>query len=291
METTVLHQSSSFTKLDGINTQAATPSETSVENVKHALSLGLPKLHQHPFFQKVKGKDKKIALVGGGPSVKNYIEDIKQYKNIFACGSSNDWLMENGIIPTYAAICDPDPVSTKYFTKLDTEVLYLVATCCDPKIFEHLKNHSVATWHCDSEEQRPLIQKIDPNYQAIGGGCTVGLRALSISIMLGYSNIHFFGFDSCLGVNDKHHAYEFQTDEEALGRIYDVKVGTDNFIPENAKIYRCAGYQLAQAWHFRDFYKMYYEYFNPTFFGDGLISAILTEIKEEIVKQEVEKVA
>jgi hypothetical protein len=269
-----------FTRLDLVQTHAATAIETSIENVRYNLKKGYPRFRDLPEFRKVKGPNKKIAFVGGGPSVKHYVDDIKQFRTVVACGSANDWVMQNGITPTYSIICDPDPVSINYFQHLDTETKYLIASCCDPKIFEHLKEHQIILWHCDSDEQRSELQKIDPTYDAIGGGCTVGLRAISIAIMLGYSNHHYFGYDSCLGEDDAHHAYGFSTKEEELGKIYTVKVGDDKGHDENAKAYRCAGYQLAQAYHFREFYQHFAHYFKPIFYGDGLLPATMRQINK-----------
>ena len=53
----------------------------------------------------------------------------------------------------------------------------------------------------------------------MGGGCTIGLRSISIAILLGYTNIHFFGFDSCLDTDGTGHAYSLSTEDEVLGLI------------------------------------------------------------------------
>jgi hypothetical protein len=288
MDGSVVHDQSlaPFGRLDKINTQAATSIETHLDNVLFNIKQNYPRLEKLPEFQKVKGKDKKIAIVGGGPSIEKYVDDIKQFKTIIACGSVNDWCMSNGIIPTYSVICDPDPVSINYFQKLDTETKYLIASCCDPKIFDHLKRQQVILWHCHSDEAGPKIREVEPEYCAIGGGCTVGLRSLSISIMLGYSHQHMFGFDSCLGENDKHHAYGFSSEEEGLGQIYTIKTGNDIEMHKDGKIYRCAGYQLAQAEHFRQFYSAYNQFFSPVIYGDGLIAELMTNINRDIKKQQ-----
>lgn len=272
-----------FNKLLGISTQAATPIEESLENIRYNVKQGYPRLFMLPEFQKVKGPDKPIAIIAGGPSVKRYPDDIRQFKTSIVCGSANDWAMGNGIIPTYAAICDPDPVSINYYSKLDTETKYLVASCCSPKIFEHLKGKQVVLWHCHSDEQGEEIKKLETDvpYFGIGGGCTVGLRALSISIMCGYTNTHMFGFDSCLADDDEHHAYNFSSEEEGLGKIYNIRLGDQDKMQDNGRIFKVAGYQLAQAEHFREFWLAHKEYFTPVVYGDGMIATMLASwIKE-----------
>lgn len=260
---------SAFYPLMKVNTVTATAFDDILANVKSNIKRGLPRLHQLPEFHKLKGLAKKIALVGGGPSLKYYLDDIRQYRTIFACGSVNDYLMSNNIIPTYSAICDPDPLSINYFQKLDTETKYLIASGCDGKIFDHLKDHQVVLWHCHSDDFKP--DEIEPNYQAVGGGCTIGLRAICIAMILGYNNLHFFGFDSCLGENEASHSYL----TEDVGQIYDIKVGTIEKLDKDAKLFKCAGYQLAQAEQFIDMYKRNCMYFTPTIFGNGLIAEVM----------------
>lgn len=265
-----------FHRLEGVSTTTALPSEDILKNVKENVKRNLPRLHQLPEFHKVKGHDKKIALVGGGPSLKYYLDDLRQFRTIFACGSCNDYLMENNIIPTYAGVCDPDALSINYFQKLDTEVKYLIASGVDGKVFDYLKDYQVVMWHCHSDTYNP--EEIEANYQAVGGGCTIGLRAISIAIILGYTNLHFFGFDSCMAENNASHAYT----AEDVGELYKIKVGSDSELDHSSKTFKVAGYQLAQAYHFIDFYKNQSKMFVPTFYGDGLLAAVLKNINEQV---------
>lgn len=268
-----------FHTLEGVSTTTATSVDEILDNVKKNVKRNLPRLHWLPEFHKVKGYGKRIALVGGGPSLKYYLDDLRQFKTVVACGSVNDYLMGNGIIPTYAIICDPDPLSINYFQKLDTETKYLIASGCDGKIFDHLKNQQVIMWHCHSDSYKP--DEIEPGYQAVGGGCTVGLRAISIAIILGYTNLHFFGFDSCMSDENASHAYQ----AEDVGDIYKIKVGTKTELDYESKTFNVAGYQLAQAYHFMDFYKIHNQFFTPTFYGDGLLAAILANINKQVEQQ------
>lgn len=270
-----------YHRLEQVNTATATEPSEILSNIKANIKRELPRLHQLPEFHKPKGHDKKIALIGGGPSLKHYLDDIRQFRTVFACGSCNDYLMKNGIIPTYAGICDPDPLSINYFQRLDTETKYLVASGCDGKIFDHLKDYQVVMWHCHSDTYKP--EDIEPGYQAVGGGCTIGLRAISIAIILGYTNHHFFGFDSCMADNSSDsHAYQ----AEDVGTLYDIKVGTTEELDYSSKTFKVAGYQLAQANHFIEFYKNYGKMFVPTIYGDGLLASVLQNINKESTKPE-----
>ena len=214
-------------RLNSVSTSAATPSEVTFENIRYAVTLGHRFFHEHPEFKKVKDKSQRIALVGGGPSLRDNLEELRTFDTILACGSVYDYLIDNNIIPVYAAACDPDPITANYLTKPHVDTEFLIATGCDKKVFDVLKDNKVTIWHCFSDENSKEFLRLDPNYQAIGGGCTVGLRAISIAIMLGYTNIHFFGFDSCLGDKEEHHVYPFTDESEylGLGTIYDLRIG------------------------------------------------------------------
>lgn len=263
-------------KLAQVDTLSATSSEDQLININKNLRLGLPMLNNLPQFGKIKNKP--IALVGGGPSLKNHLDDVRKFKTIIACGSVNDYLMSNGIIPTYAANCDPDPVCAKYFTKTDSETIYLFAASSAPELIKAVEGKPLVLWHCHSEEQHPGVLKIQEelgikDYYGVGGGCTVGLRSICIAMALGYVEMHFFGFDSCMAADDEnvHHAYEFATEEEnnLIEKIYRIQLGDDE--GPSGKTYYVAGYQLAQGENFKNFFCNYSDHFKPVFHGEGLL--------------------
>jgi uncharacterized Rossmann fold enzyme len=285
----------SFGPVAGVSTVTATDLPVFLDNIKKTIARKLPRLQFLPEFNKTKG-DTPIALVGGGPSLKNNLNELRKFRTIIACGSVNNYLMEQGIIPTYATACDPDPVVANYLTKNHPETKYLMASCSDDMVFEVLKERQVIIWHCHSPDQEPTIKEVDKEigtYLAICGGCTVGLRSISIAILLGYTNIHFFGFDSCLE-NDDHHVYDFSSREEdsLLGHIHSVKLGNvAGNAPIDDKVYRCVGYQLAQAEHFREFYENFHHAFNPTFHGEGLLPDLMQLIHKRVEYLQSQKAA
>jgi len=277
---------SSFRKVGGVTTVAATPSDVTFENIKKNIKLPCVRFQKLPEFKKVKGENR-IALVGGGPSVTKYIDKIKEYRTIFACGSSHDFVQRHGIIPRYAGICDPDPVSINYFKHPHPETTYLLASGCDPKIFEHLKEYPIVMWHCHSDDYNDKLAQIEDHYEGVGGGCTIGLRAICLSVMLGYKNIDFFGFDSCLS-DEQSYAYDLSTQEEkdSQGEVYKLKIGMDWNGPSE-KTYSCLGYHLAQAEHFRKFLEAYPGLINPTFYGEGLLPDLVRMIYQETLKADL----
>ncbi len=263
-----------FVKLEDISTNAATPSSVAFANLKNNINLGLPKIEDLPEYRQIKGHDNKIAVVGGGPSLKKCINELKDFDVIIACGSVHDYLVEQGFTPTYATICDPDPISINYFKRLNLKTKYLISTGVDPSVIHHFKGFDTVLWHCHSQDYDATeIEKLEGRtYHAISGGCTVGLRSINIALMLGYTNVHIFGFDSCMS-EEECHAYAVSEQERInFGRLYSIKLKSlDNKEGPADKQYYCLGYQLAQAHNFKEFYLNFGRLFTPTFHGEGLL--------------------
>jgi hypothetical protein len=86
---------------------------------------------------------------------------------------------------------------------------------------------------------------------------------------------HLFGFDTCLeiirdGEGDyKHHAYDFQTKDEVIGDVMDVKIGPDS------PTFKVAGYMLGQLFDFKALCKQFPDKIDVTVFGDGLLKYLV----------------
>lgn len=272
-----------YHKLDGVEVSTATEVSKFVENVKDNVKRNHTPLTKHEWFMNVRGHNFPVALVGGGPSVKKELDNLKEFQAcgfpIVACGSSHDYLVENGIIPDFCTICDPDPISAAYIQKHNEKTKYLLALSCDALVFDTLKDRQIYVWNCRSDEAAPQIQEHIVGQVDILGGCTVGLRTVSIFMTLGFTNIHFWGYDSCMSVGDvkdyynEHHAYNFATDKEDVGQLHPIRFGDhkSKTPAEDGKYYMCSGYQLAQAMHFHSFLVGYGAAFTPTFHGEGML--------------------
>lgn len=281
------------TRVEKITTTMATDGKEAMENVKVNIKRPLKYVYDMPGFLVKKRHDQKLALVGGGPSLAKSIEELDgSFEVIVACGSSHDYLRNKARIPHWAVLCDPDPLSLQYLKRPHPAVQYMIATHCAPRLFDYLKPYpQVAMWHCFSENHDEY-NEIQPGFKAIGGGCTVGLRSLSIALLFGYSNIHFFGFDSCVGESDKPYAYDLVEDDKTVGQLHKIRIGADT---PGEKVYICQGYHLAQAANFKDLYRLHNDKFTPTFHGGGMMSDLYDLIKAEeakvIIEQQAVKVA
>jgi uncharacterized Rossmann fold enzyme len=291
-----------WNRLAGITTQTATPSEESMDNVRLNVERSLPWFHQKYLMKDGHVPGKRIALVGGGPSIKDTVYELMDFQTIIACGSVHDWLQANSPrVPTYCAVCDPDPVMSNYLRAPDHDTKYLISSHANATVFDALEGHDVTMWHCwpigaGDQEARDFLEKHTPGWTAVGGGCTVGLRSITLALMMGYSEIHFFGFDSCMGMSeDEHHAYPF-TDptKEFLGDVYNVKIGmgTGEGDGPQPREYRVAGYQLAQGEHYKQMLMSFGHLFRPVFHGPGLLAdmqAMIDIETERLITEELSK--
>lgn len=278
-----------FLRLKRVETYTATSKEESQVYLRENIKRQIPRLTQLREFMRIKGDDHPIVLIGGGPSLKRkeVVEELKEYAAKYptmAAGSSHDWCVANGITPTYASVVDPDPIALNYVTKPSQNTVYLIASQCHPSVFESLKDYKVAMWHCYSEADKHVFEELEPNFFGVGGGCTVGMRSINISLLLGHNRVHLFGYDSCLGDDDVDHAYDLTDEREMLGllgqngKVYDLKLGVEK--PEGNS-YRCMGYHLAQLQHFHELYSLYFNIFTPVVHGGGPMADIVELVKKE----------
>lgn len=249
---------------------AETP-EKVFANIAHAQSLDLPKIQDLDAWRSLV----KVAVVGGGPSLKQTIETLKRYMYVFACGSCHDFLIENGVIPTYTIVLDPSPIVNLYLKHVNKETIYLVSTQCCPETFEHLlsKGAKIYKWNAAGpDEHNSIFPKDD---FMLGGGCTVGSRTILIAYNMGYTNIDLFGFDTCI-TEEGDHAYKLNDPAEMLGEIYDVAVGG---IP-----FKMAGYMMAQMIDFKRILSYYGDKMVFDIHGPGALRTLMELAKQKVLE-------
>lgn len=271
-----------YTPMRGITTSLAVTDNKIQENILSSLVLPIKDFDKHKEFQKLKSD--KIALVGGGPSLKHHLDELSKYEYIIAAGSSYDYLIQQGIVPTYAAACDPSPLMARYYEKANQhrygeETEFLIASCCDPEVYNILKEYNIYRWHCYSEGTKAFFDKNTPGACLIGGGCTIGLRAINLCLMLGFYNIHMFGMDSCVPSKNEIYAYNVKDSRELEGisDLYNIKLDHNS-----EKTYKVIGYQLAQVEHYKEFLYEFHNLMTITFHGEGLLKEVHRRVMLDI---------
>lgn len=203
---------------------------------------------QVPWFVGGKPHKDTIVIVGGAPSLAGSVEAIRAHRQrgaqILALNNAGAFLNLHGLIPDTLMVCDAREENV-VFTRAEAK-RYLIASQCDPSLFEALEGkdvHIVQLWVCD--EMREVLAPYDATEPVIliGGGSTVGLRAISVAIVSGYRKVHCYGIDSSFA-DSTHHAYpQIMNDTDKALEVY---------VPALEKRYIVAPWMARQAGEFRD---------------------------------------
>ena len=159
-------------------------------------------------FQHYRGlrKGERAAVVAYGESLKQTWEHLKDFNVIFTCSGSHKFLLDRGIVPTYHVDSDPRSHKVAMLGTPHMDVTYLLASICHPTYFDLLERYEipkVLLWHLLFFE--PEIYALFPKGEwLLTGGNTVGPRAIKMARLLGYGELHLFGFDGCTGYADNH---------------------------------------------------------------------------------------
>lgn len=162
----------------------------------------------------------RAVIVGGSPSLKERIVDIRAHKRGGAkvIALNNAWrsLIEGGVMPDILVLLDARRENVEFVRDLPKSIKCFVASQCHPDVFDALSDHDVVVWHNgfgtnealkeilapwwgEGENQRPCV--------LVPGGGTVGLRSLWLCAFSGYRTIHMYGCDSSFSDTGLHHAY------------------------------------------------------------------------------------
>lgn len=164
-----------------------------------------------PWIKQLPEHSGHAVIVGGGYSIKNNIESIKWRKSlgqkIFALNNAAKFLSDNGIEVDYQVIVDAREFNKRFIGYANN---YLLASQCDPAVFDETNNTNVSLWHHVEpviEDLTKHLPEYEDEYVLIGGGTTVGLSAMCLVYALGYRKLHLYGYDSS-HFEKNGHAYE-----------------------------------------------------------------------------------
>ncbi len=146
-----------------------------------------------------------IALVNYGPSLNDTWEQIKDFKFIMTCSGAHKFMVERGIIPTYHIDVDPRPHKVELIGQPQQGTQYMIASACHPALFDLLQGYDLKLWHIFDVDESGM-RMLPHSEWAITGGCSVGVRTLTMARFIGFTDLHVFGMDGCHGASGKHAA-------------------------------------------------------------------------------------
>ena len=215
--------------------------DTMLNNVKTNIKYGFQQIVPHPT------NDTEVMIVGGGPSLKEYIHEIKALRRdgvkLVTLNNAYQYCIDAGVMPSAMVMVDARDFNLRFVQTLIPECKYFIASQCSPLVFEKLLPVKEQTyiWHTSAEEIGPVLASEYANWYPVPGGSTVLLRALPLLRMLGFARFHVFGCDSCID-GDRHHAYEQAENNGQL--VIPVRVG--------GKVFYCNPWMVSQAKEFID---------------------------------------
>jgi hypothetical protein len=176
------------------------------------------------------------VLVGGGPSLKNKLAELRWRaslgQTIFALNGAAKYLMECGITPQHAIILDARPENISFISPIHT----FLASHCDPSLFDAAQRATVYHVNTAGVEEGLEGRQAD----LISTGSTVGLVAIGIAHVMGYRKFHLYGYDSSYKTD--HHAYEQKGNDGDA--VIEAVVGNRTF--------KCAPWMVHQVQQFQN---------------------------------------
>ena len=154
--------------------------------------------------------DRAATIVCYGPSLLDTWQDIALERakgnTIVTVSGAHDFCISRGIIPDVHIDVDPR-VHKGYFTKNPhRDIKYWMASCCHPSVIDNLIPYDLTLWNVyNSNEDARILQEIEPDGWVLGGGGSVGCRAVNVMYVQGYRRFAIHGMDcSFSGEGDQH---------------------------------------------------------------------------------------
>jgi hypothetical protein len=135
------------------------------------------------------------VLVGSGPSMAECLGEIRQHQTaghtIFAMNGAAAFLAGHGIMPSYQVMIDPRE-ETKQLVGPARD--HLIASQCHPAVFDALPDAKL--YHLQIEGIDDDLPEYPHPFALVGGAASVGNTSTVLAYVMGYRNLHLYGYDS-----------------------------------------------------------------------------------------------
>lgn len=224
--------------------------EDLLKQVAYAKSLGYPEVRE----QEVHGR--RLAVVGGGPSIVDHLDEIKEFTDIWAINGACRFLREHGIESTLLSLdpCDFLAPRVSGATKA------LLATRCHPDVFKCLEGADITLFDATTDAENGMWASV-----------ATATVVFHLSMILGYRKTVFFGCEG--SYSDKTHAY--MDEAELQDYRFIVECGGKHYLtaPDLYMLTTQMAFMLRRS-------------INGAFTerSGGLLSALVADEKHDIVK-------
>jgi hypothetical protein len=255
-----------LTRLDGYESTSPCDLAELDRNVAYSRSTGLP------IFQPEGPKDRPIMILSGGPSLNDHAEEILAFNgDVMAIAQTHQWCYKHAIPFNYAVFSDPREYCTQYIEQVDPAARYLIASHCHPKFVDKLKHLPFAELvHVGQAETEYRFKNDDGTTQHyVAVAAHTSLIGIKCAILMGYTDIHLVGMDSCY-MNGQRHSYE--KPKQVDRKLMDVHV--------RGRAFLCDSSMAVQAMEMKEFVRRFGDQFQLTIYGDGLIANMFNNQEE-----------
>jgi SAM-dependent methyltransferase len=213
--------------------------------------------------------DVEVMILGGGPSLGDYWEDIKQKRSegvkLICLNGTYAQAIEQGLVPSGVVMVDARDFNARFVKPVVDDCKYFISSQCHPSVFEGLPADRTYIWHTTTGLIKDILNERYELWWGVPGGSTVLLRAIPLLRMLGFKKFHLYGCDSCL-MDEKHHAYS-QPENDGQP-TFPVSVSS-------GRVFQCHSWMASQATEFVDLIKFLGNEIEIATYGDGLLNHIL----------------
>ncbi len=246
-------------------------------NMRANAELGLQNIVPGETRTAEKGDEVKLLVLGGGPSLNDHLEEIREKwdngagAKIVTMNNTYNWALEHDLIPSLQLMIDAREFNNKFVTPVVEGCKYVIASQCHPSILKSLPKELTYLWQVTLGTETLQVVKelwgdMYDGWYPCPGGCSVMNRGLPLIQMLGFNDVEIYGFDSC-NRSGEHHAYE----------------QAENNIPEHMNItfevegreFTCQPWMMAQAKEFIDMRHRLLGRLAIKVHGDGMIAHLL----------------
>ena len=157
--------------------------EDLLAHVAHAKARGYPEVRE----QEPHGR--RLAVVGGGPSILAHLEEIREFSDIWAINGACRFLREHGIDSTLLTLDPCDFLAPR----VSGAVKAMLATRCHPDVFDALQGADITVFDAVNDTQN-----------GFWASCASVTVAFHLAAVLGYRKTVFYGCEGSFGDGTTH---------------------------------------------------------------------------------------
>lgn len=166
--------------------------EAIVDNVRVNAARGLPELQQQPWT------DKPLIVVGGGPSLHDYLPILKAFRpdcHVLAINGAYKFLRSQGVDPEHFLLIDSRSENVIHVDSPHEGTNHCLASQVHPRIFESLRDHDITLFHLGTEAAYEALKGTGEHTFSAAPIGMASVHAIYIAAALGYRQQFLFGYD------------------------------------------------------------------------------------------------